>query len=471
MQPRARGLTESIAAFACAGRDLPLDDDLQELVKMAFADTAGVILAGKNQPVVDVMRRFVFRHGARPADARILFGTERVASRDAALINATAGHALDYDDVAFCGHPSVVLVPCLLAEGERLGSSGFDLIKAYVVGYEVWAELFFREPDLLHDKGWHSTGMLGIVSATAALASLRRLSQSQCICALGMAASMGGGVVANFGSEAKPFHAGYAAANAIDAVDLSVLGIKPSPDALEHPAGLLAALSPKGAVDLSPASSGFGRDLRLRELRLTFKNYPMCFATHRAIDATVALVRRYRVEAGTVKTVHVHLGTAQAAMLRNHRPDTGVEAKFSLEFAIAAALVAGGIGLCQVQDDFVRRADVRNQFDKVRIHLREGCREDQPSLAQSDRVLLELDDGRMLDSGEVQYAIGDAFNPMSFDDLRRKFDDCVVAAGETDRGGLFDALCQLEHCPDVGELELAHAQAPNAGEPAIHDTR
>lgn len=453
MNAPAFGLTEKIASFACAGADLALDQEILTLVKMGFADTAGVIIAGQKQNVVDVMRRFVWRHGARPLDASILFGAERCASRDAALINATAGHALDYDDVAFCGHPSVILVPALLAEGERLGASGMALLRAYVVGYEVSAELFFREPDLLHDKGWHATGVHGIVAATAALACLRRLSRAQCVHALSMAASMAGGVVANFGSEAKPFHAGYAAANAIDAVDLASLGIKPSQDALEHQAGLLAALSPKGRVNLAPSARPLGQDLRLRELRLTFKNYPMCFASHRVIDATLKLMREHRVEPGRIKKIHVHIGDAQASMLRNHRPQTGVEAKFSLEFAIAAAIEAGGIGLRQIQDDFVQRSQVRRHFAKLEVHPRHTSRCDQPVLAQSDRVVFELEQGELLDSGEVVYALGDAFHPMTFTDLRRKFDDCVEAGGDATRNALFEAMATLEQCANVRHLE------------------
>lgn len=448
------GLTRSIANFACGEARTVADDEVSDIIKMGFIDTAGVILAGKNQPVVDVMRRFIHRHGARPSDATILFGSEKMASRDAALINSTAGHSLDYDDVAFCGHPSVVLVPALLAEGERLGSSGQDLIDAYLIGYEVWAELFYREPDLLHDKGWHSTGVLGAVSAAAAISALRKVGVDQCINALGMAASMASGIVANFGSEAKPVHAGLASSSAIDAVDLASFGIKTSPDAVEHRAGLLAAVSPKGAVDLTSPAVELGRNLRIRQMRLTFKNYPMCFATHRVIDATLGLARTGRINPAELKCAHVHLGAAQAAMLRNHRPCTGVEAKFSLEFAVAASLVAHKIGLAEVQDDFVLRPEVRSLFEKLHVTLRNTSRADQPSLAESDRVIIELIDGSMLDSGEVRYALGDAFNPMDFVHLKRKFDECARSVGEYDRTGLFASLRHLEDIKNIRDINL-----------------
>ena len=453
MSTDTQGLTTRIAWFAVGGRHLLPEKKILDTVRMAFVDTAGVILAGKRQHVTSVMQRFVTRHGARPGHSSLLFGQEKMVARDAALVNATAGHSLDYDDVAFCGHPSVVMVPALLAEGERIKASGLDLVRAYIVGYEVWAELFFREPQLLHDKGWHSTGVLGVVSAAAALCCLRRLDIDQCITALSTAASLGSGLVANFGSEVKPFHAGHAAANAIDAVDLAVLGITSSPDALEHPAGLLAALSPKGGVNLAPPSQQFGRELRIRQLGLTFKNYPMCFATHRVIDSTIALAQHAGIEPAAVKRVHVHLGAAQAAMLRHHRPDTGVEAKFSVEFAVAASLLSRSIGLSQVSDEYLQRDDLRALFERVDVTLRHGSRPDQPSLSVSNRVDIELNDGRLLQGEEVVFARGDAFNPMTFAELRRKFDDCVAASGDGPRGALFEALCHIDRVKNVAELE------------------
>ncbi len=451
------GLTRQIAEYAAEAVAAPTDADVAALVTSGFVDTAGVVLAGSRQPVVATLARFVGRHGMQPPDASLLFGSARATSRDAALINATAGHALDYDDVAFCGHPSVVLVPALLAEGERLRKSGRDLIAAYVVGYEVWADLFFREPGLYHAKGWHATGVLGVVAAAAAVAALRRLPVAACEQAIGLAAGMASGLVAHFGSAAKAFQAGHAAAHGIDAVDLAMLGMTGAPDALEHRAGLLAALSPSGAVDLAPAARPFGEVLRLRTLRLSVKNYPMCFATHRVIDATIAVGRRADIDPSTVRSIEVHLGRAQAAMLREHAPTNGVAAKFSLEFAVSAALVARRIGLAQLDDDFVRSAPVQDLFSKVTVVERDTRRDDQPSLAASDRVIVTLDDGRTIDSGEVVYARGDAFLPSTVDDLRRKFDDCARSAARADGDALFAALSRLDAIDDVRTLCIAPA--------------
>jgi aconitate decarboxylase len=151
-------------------------------------------------------------------------------------VNGAAGHALDFDDVALGGHPSTVLVPAVMAEGERLDVSGEEALRAYLVGYEVWAELFRREPDAYHLKGWHPTAVLGTVGATAAVAYLNKLPVDQCRHAIALSASLACGLVANFGTMTKPLHAGRAAAAAIDAVRFAASGLTAAPDAIEHQA-------------------------------------------------------------------------------------------------------------------------------------------------------------------------------------------------------------------------------------------
>mgnify|MGYP000555957445 CR=1 FL=1 len=172
------------------------------------------------------------------------------------LMPRTVPYALDFDDVALSGHPSTVLVPAIMAESYILQSSGKEALLAYVVGYEVWAELISRESDQYHLKGWHPTGVLGAVATAAAAAYLHKLNAEQAGRAMAIAASMSSGLVANFGTMTKPFHAGRAASHGLEAVRLAKLGLTSSPDAFEHHAGYLAALSPAGVV--SGASGGKG---------------------------------------------------------------------------------------------------------------------------------------------------------------------------------------------------------------------
>jgi aconitate decarboxylase len=446
------GLTAELAAFTCDPHFAELPPRAVEIVQSGFADTIATMLAGRDEPVVRIVQQFVAARQSSAAEASLLLGPRKAASGDAALVNGVAGHALDFDDVALGGHPSTVLVPAILAEGERLDASGEDALRAYLVGYEVWAELFSREPDAYHLKGWHPTAVLGIVGAAAAVAHLNRLSEERCRHAIALAASMACGLVANFGTMTKPLHAGRAAAAGIDAVRLAAAGLTAAPDAIEHHAGYLAALSPKGRADRESPASGLGSKLRVLESGLSIKKYPTCYATHRVIDGVLDLARANKVRGEDVKEIRARIGVAQASMLRNHSPTTGLEAKFSLEFAVASALVAGKVGLSELNDEFVGRPAVREIMPKVRISTDDTSCPIEPIFAMNDRVEIVLRDGRTLDSGEIRFARGNAMAPLGDADLRAKFIDCAGRAEGIDAAALYQRLSDLRSVPRLRAL-------------------
>ena len=433
------GLTATLAAFA-ADQSLVVPADVAPIIRSGIIDVIGTMIAGRDEPVVKLVQAQLAERQSGAQEATVLLGPARTYSADAALINATAGHALDYDDVAIGGHPSTVLVPAILAEAERLGLSGAAVLRAYLVGYEVWAELNARETDALHLKGWHPTAVYGAVGAAAAVANLHGLSAERTGAALALAGSMAAGLVANFGTMTKPFHAGRAAASGIEAVRMVARGFTAAADALEHHAGFLAALSPKGGVDLRDAE--VGKVLRIREAGLSIKRYPMCYSAHRTADAVLALTAQENLRAEDVASVECTIGTAQASMLRNHAPVTGLEAKFSLEFAVASALVARRVGLRELTDDFVNQPEVRAQYGKVTVHTTDTHCPIEPVFSLTDTVTIRTTTGRELHQ-EVRFPKGNAQLPLSLDELREKFVDCASGA-PLDSGRLFDRLCALE---------------------------
>jgi 2-methylcitrate dehydratase PrpD len=446
------GLTATLAAFA-ADQSLVVPADVAEVIRSGIIDVIGTMIAGRDEPVVKLVQAQVAERQSAAQEATVLLGPARTYSADAALINATAGHALDYDDVAIGGHPSTVLVPAILAEAERLGLSGATVLRAYLVGYEVWAELNARETDALHLKGWHPTAVYGAVGAAAAVANLHGLSAERTGAALALAGSMAAGLVANFGTMTKPLHAGRAAASGIEAVRMVARGFTAAADALEHHAGFLAALSPKGGVDLRDAP--VGKVLRIRDMGLSIKRYPMCYSAHRTADAVLALTAQENLRAEDVAAVECTIGTAQASMLRNHAPVTGLEAKFSLEFAVASALVARRVGLRELTDDFVNQPDVRAQYGKVTVHTTDTHCPIEPVFALTDTVTIRTTTGRELHQ-EVRFPKGNAQLPLSLDELREKFVDCATGA-PLDSNRLFDRLCTLESAPSLagGAAKLA----------------
>jgi len=446
------GLTAELAAFTANPQFPDLPPRAVEIVQSGFADTIATMLAGREEPVVRIAQDFIAARQSSAMEASLLFGARKAGSADAALVNGIAGHALDFDDVALGGHPSTVLVPAVLAEGERLDISGEEALRAYWVGYEVWAELFRREPDPYHRKGWHPTAVLGVVGATAAVAYLNKLPPEKCQHAIAIAASMACGLVANFGTMTKPLHAGRASSAAIDAVRLAASGLTGAPDAIEHHAGFLAALSPQGRVDRESPASELGRELRVLEYGLSIKKYPTCYATHRVIDGVLDLARANGVRSVDVEEVRARIGISQASMLRNHKPVTGLEAKFSLEFAVASALVAGKVGLDELTDAFVGERAVRDVFPKVLITTDDSRCPIEPIFAENDRVQIVLRDGRTLDTGDIRFARGNAMAPLAPAELRTKFIDCAGRAKDIDAATLFDRLMNLRAVPRLRTL-------------------
>jgi 2-methylcitrate dehydratase PrpD len=423
-----------------------------DVVRLGFTDCIATMLAGADEPVARIVRGSLGTRGAK-GEARLAFGAERASAPDAALANGAAGHALDYDDVALAGHPSVVLVPAVLAEAEALGVDGRAAVTAYVAGYETWAALVERDPDPYHRKGWHPTAVMGPVAAAAAIANLRRLDPDKATMAIAIAASMSAGVVANFGTMTKPFQAGRAAQSGVLAARLAAAGMTASPDALEHSQGLMQALSPHGKVDVETALDTLGKTWRITETGLNVKKYPMCYGVHRALDGMLDLVKQHKLTPDAVKEIAVTTGKTQAAMLRNHRPQTGLEAKFSMEFAMATALTAGRAGLAELSDGFVRRGDVQSIMGKVSIATTDTVAADDPVFAEFDQVAVKLTDGREILSPEMRFARGHWELPLSAEELWSKFRDCTATTlQENGAHALFDGLQTLERQGNMREL-------------------
>jgi 2-methylcitrate dehydratase PrpD len=383
-------LTEELGSFVArlTLNDIPVA--AAAVAKTGFTDCFGVMVAGAREPAVALVDRALSGSDG-PAKASLIPGGARRNVENAALVNGVAAHVLDYDDVTSDGHPSAVLVPAILAQGEACGSSGADMLTAYVAGYEV--ELLAREPVPLHQKGWHPTAVRGPIAAAAACAKLLRLGPRDTATALALAGSMASGLVANFGTPTKPFQVGRAAQSGLLAARLAAAGLTASPDALEHQSGYLAAFSPDGKADRARPLERTGREWHLERQGLNIKRYPICYATHRAIDAALDLVERYDLRPADVEEVQVSTSELQVRMLRNDRPQTGFEAKFSMQFALAASLVARRVGLQQLRDDFVKSPAVQALMPRVHcaatVEAEEGS-----AFARADSVAIRTARGK-----------------------------------------------------------------------------
>jgi 2-methylcitrate dehydratase PrpD len=445
----ANTLTADLGRFIAGLRYEDVPEEARKHIMVGFTDCAGVMIAGSAEDAVRIATDTL----APPAgEATLTFGKASAPALTAALINGIAAHALDYDDVAQRGHPSAVLVPAILAEAQALGSSGKDMVCAYAAGYETWAELVRRDPDQHHEKGWHPTGIFGAIGAAAACASLRKLDHDRAAHAIALGASQSAGIMANFGTMTKPFHAGRSAQAGVLAARLAANGFTASPDALEHKQGFLSAVSPHGKRDLeSPCEAG--RNWKILQAKLGIKKYPLCYCTHRVLDAVLDLVKATPIAAASIERVTVSTSRHFVSILRNHSPQTGLEAKFSMEFAVACAIIAGRASLPELTDDFVRRPEVQALMKRVQI--RPDDREDPatPGKAPYDWVIVETSDKRRLESAKVKEIRGGAELPLKREELWAKFEGCLqVNPRDFAAQDLFDALLSLDRVLHVREV-------------------
>ena len=450
------GLTRDLGDFVARlqYRDLPPEG--LRVARLGFVDCVAVMIAGSTEPVAEIVERTVLE-GCERAGSSLYFSARRAPPPLAAWINGAAAHALDYDDAN--GHRSAILVPALLAEGEALGSSGEEMVTAYVAGFEVWSELARREKGHLHERGWHPTGIYGALAAAAACAKLRRLDGPTTATALAIAASQACGLVANFGTMTKPFHAGNSARAGVMAARLAANGMTASANALEHERGFLAAVSQHGEFDATrPVKAGI--EWRIGIEGVSIKKYPTCYCTHRAIDAMLALVAARDVKPGDVDGIEVLIGKTQKAILHSDRPTTGLEAKFSIQFAMACALAERKVTLAELVDPVVQRKDLQDLLARVKVTLLTDYDTVMPQYSPWDQVRVRLASGEVLESAKVARATGHIANPLSEADLYAKFASCLdFAASPVDRRALFDALNGIERQPAGWIARLVAAPA------------
>lgn len=421
----AAGLTGRLAAWVSQLRPGDLAPAAHATVRRGIADWAGVMLAGRDEPVVRHAGSMLTVLAARaPGLARVLLDRGWAGAADAALVNGTASHALDYDDTGLDGHPSVVLASVVLALADSLERSMADARCAYVAGYEVWAELSERD-EPRHGKGWHPTAVFGCVAAAAAAASMLALDALRTRHALGLAASMAGGLVGNFGSMAKPMQVGLAARNGLLAALWAREGVTAAADALEGPRGLLVALSPSGRPRLD-GPPDVGARWRIEDCGLNIKRYPVCYALHRVVDAALQL--REGLAGAMPRKILVRMGRQQAGMLRTALPQNALDARFSAPFAVACALARAGIGLADLTDDAVRDPALRGLMERVEMRTLDEVDALEPLFSPWDDVTATLDDGRQVASAPVARALGHASRPLDDETLRVKFMDCAGAA-------------------------------------------
>lgn len=401
--------------------------------KTGLLDTVGVTLAGADQDCARMSGR-ALGLGAASGPSLVFGGRQRVDPLSAALINGTASHALDYDDCSnsMGGHPSAPIVPALIALGEQHGSSGREILAAYVLGFEVEAHIG-RAVNLHHyEKGWHPTATLGVFGSAAACAKLLRLDAQQTAVALSIAASFSSGVKANFGSMVKPLHVGHCSRNGIYAALLAREGYSSGAEVFEHKQGFLNVFNGPGNYDTARIFDGWGQPYDIVRPGIGFKQYPCCASTHPGIDCMLELRRTHDLKPEQVVLIESWTHRRRLEHTNRPNPRSALDAKFSVQYTLARALIHGYVSMDHFEGDAWKDAPTNALLKKVQAATYTDA-QFPPENHHGAEVRVTLADGRVV-STRVQQAYGrDSSTPLTPEMLKTKFFDCSARVLPHDR--------------------------------------
>ena len=394
-----------------------LTEDERNAAILSFEDTIAVTLAGWGVKSAQAARE-VFKGGT----SRLLDDSHAQSPEHAAMIHAIAGHALDYDDVHLTSitHPSVVLVPALMALSEGRPHLAPRMVDAYAVGLGTNIALGEALGFGHYDQGWHATSTIGPLAGAAALSYLLGLDEEGARNAIALAAAQSGGLQRNFGTHAKHFQAGHAAASAIRAALLANAGIDGSPDIFGRGGFFDLFGSPRpvkelDAIHISPDTLSVSRKL-----------FPCCYLTHRmiaaALKARTVLTDDLPPDARII--VEVPYGGMRALQIIT--PQNGTQAKFCAAYCVATALRQGRVGLSDFEDSAVFRPELQKIMAQIET-TEDPLEGEMPVGIDHGTVRLRIERaGRTLAESEICHYPGSPDAPFEAQAFEAKIMDCLA---------------------------------------------
>ena len=422
-------------------------------VRDLVLDSLGNQFAGMAGSTGELLSAWVRAQGGAPI-CTVTAQDFKTTPAFATLVNGAASHALENDDIAtFSSHPNSPLTAAALALGEQLGSSGRDVVTAWVVGWEITAQtmkvcLSPRGNELIN-RGWFNQGFQETLGVAALAARLLGLDVEQTRFALGHAASAMGGLMKNRGTDTKGFTAGSAAMHGVMAGELAATGFTADRDILDGELGVARLLGLENG-DPQKILDDLG-SWNLATRGSTIRLHACCGAAHWSMDALQQIIRDRPLEPDEIATIDVEIPEFLTDMVTIHEPRTGLEAKYSLEYDLAAIAIDGRAGVHQYTDEAVRRPVAQALMQRVNTIPVDGPLE--------SKVVVTLADGEQLEATATR-AHGNPADPLSRDELLAKFDECAaVSATEDQRSQVIDLCARLESLDDVRELAAAMAGA------------
>lgn len=447
------GVAVQLAEWAAGLRFETIPADVLGVARGCIVDTLGVALAG-SQTRVAGMARTTAAALYGPGLATALGAARPMAAPGAAFVNATAAHALDFDDNCYAGfvHGSAVLVPAALAMAEQLDLSGEAFLTALVAGAEIEYAVGLAATASLYERGWWTTGVLGPIGAATAGARAMGLDARGIAAAIGIAAAAAGGAKSCFGTDAKPLLCGRAAEAGLTAAILAANGASGPLGAFEDARGFASLLN-AGTWDSGPLDR-LGRNWSLIDPGLDVKRVPVCLSAHAAIDVTLELMAANALAPGDVDQIDCDVSGIVVANLVHLRPRTPQEAQFSLPFAIACALLHGDIGLEHLDAGTLNAPDLQDLMERVTMSSSDRWARGSNLLRHHPEgayVTITTQDGRRFER-LGRHARGMRQRPLTTEQLHAKFNKCAQQVPGLDDIRLLDRLQHVHQVSSVREI-------------------
>ena len=340
-----------------------------EKAKVHLLDTIGVMIGGATDDVGRVITEYVQALGGKPA-CKVIGTSIKTAPPMAALANGVMGHALDFDDTSYSyiSHVSVSVLPSAIALGEWVDAPGIQVLASYIIGSEVACKLGAMVTPKLYEDGWHSTCVIGAFGAAAAAGKLLGLTENQMVNALAITVSEASGVKGNIGTMSKPFQVGRSAENGVVAALLAQKGITGSSDIFEKDFGFCQTFKVKS--EFAPFYSKMGNPFDIDTPGFYMKEFPSCSSTHPALNAIIRLIQEHQINPDQVESVDCAATPLVVTSLFYPNPQDAVQARFSMQFCLAAALLGKGeVKVTDFRDEKVRDAKVLEMMKKINLRI------------------------------------------------------------------------------------------------------
>ena len=431
-----------------------LPDDIIKIAKNCLIDIFGVTFAGSSTRSARLIQKFS-KKNYNSGNCNILGSKMFLNSSGAAFTNATSAHALDFDDNCYAGivHGSAVVFPAVLAIAQEHNKNGKDLLRGFISGLEVEFAIAKAMSNSIYDKGWWTTSLLGSIGSAAGVSSVLDLSEEETSNAMALAISGAGAMRAIRGTDAKHFYCGQASERGVLSAQLAKQGLTGPIDAFEDQNGIIKILN-DGNFDLNPIDQ-FGSKFGLTNPGVDIKKYPVCFASHAAIDATKDIIFNNQINADSINSITIKVPELVASNLTYNNPKTVPEAQFSMQFAIASLIYFGEISLKTLNQENIINQNLQSLYTKIKMQTADIPDDQKDSdliCPEWGMVDLTTENGNRFNCFYGS-PLGSSKQPISEEIFYNKFKSCVQYSDKffnTEK--LFQQLKIIERLGDIKEL-------------------